>query len=423
MSEVPIDVGVERAVLGCVLLKPELFRRLQVPQDAFAQEFHRTLYSAMNDLDADGMPPDLVLTNGRLREQGIHRDADLSAMLDDGALTRHFDYYVERLKQVALRREMVRLEGECAALASAPGSQPDEIDRFRAERLRRAREIYWPVERGMEPVEGWCRLQDFYQRSGELAIGTGFPSLDEIMGEIHPQSVVTVLARPGVGKSVLGLNLTANWLRRAGDWGVLFASLEMGDTLATDRLIRILDGWTKEEVRDAVRSGAAPEEYLRLTKDRFCLFHRARQPLSAIERALEAWERSYDRKIRAVVIDYFQYLAGDPRESPYVKASRLSREMKEFAKVNDCLVINLCQVSRGEPGGKTTKCPTLEAARDSGTIEENADVVLGMWKPSAEDTAIFLKALKVRQGLVGGQCELQFSPSHMRLCDTRVGRS
>ncbi len=253
---------------------------------------------------------------------------------------------------MAHQRDVVRIEDEVCRLAQGPGWKPEEIEEWRERRIREARDRYWPLEQAMEPMQAETRLREFYQRVEEWSTTTGWPSFDEAVGQIHPGSVITLLGRTGVGKSAVGLNLAANWLRQPGDWGVLFASLEMEGTLATDRLIRIIEGWTQAEVMHAMRSGRVPSEYRRLTTDRYCLFAQARQPLSAVERGIELWQRQHGRRIRAIVIDYFQYLAGQKGESPYEKSSRLSRELKELAKTKEVLVVNLCQVGRGEAGGK-----------------------------------------------------------------------
>jgi replicative DNA helicase len=185
----------------------------------------------------------------------------------------------------------------------------------------------------------------------------------------------------------------------------MFASLEMGLTLATDRLVRIIEGWQKADIRRELLTGGSPAEALALSASRFALFSKTRQSLEAIESAINGWERTHDRKIRALVIDYFQYLRGEQGESPYERGSRLSRELKELAKARSLVIVNLCQVKRGVEGGKGTECPSLEAARDSGTIEENADVVLGMWQPKVGHEVAF-KGLKVREGSAGRQAIL-----------------
>jgi replicative DNA helicase len=417
--DVPRDQELERAVLHSIMVKPELLRRLSLPEGVFFQPKHRAVYNAMNNCDADGYPPDLVNVCANMRANGADERsiAYAASILDTGAVSRYAESYAERIKRLAYRRAVLRVEADCIEMAQRPSADAEDIERFRRREMDQAREDYWPPDRAMEPEEGWHRLREFYGRVEDLAISTGFDSLDAIMGDLHPQSVVTVLARPGVGKSVLGLNLVANWLLRRPNWGVLFASLEMGDTLAVDRLVRIMEGWYKAEIVHHARTNVDPPQYTALAPGRLCWFTQARRPLSAIEFAMDDWERRHDRKIRVVVIDYFQYLAGGPSESAYERSSRLSRELKEFAKTRDCVVVNLCQVKRGEEGGGATKCPSLEGARDSGTIEENADVLLGMWKPNPVESRLFLRALKARQGAPGRQAELLFAPENFRLSD------
>ena len=416
-STLPHDAHVEKALLACLFLKPELLRRCDLDVEAFYDPLHRVVYQTLLDLDQDGYPPDMPLVVSRIQSStDENRAPEIAAFLDVCAVTFNFDSYLDRLKRVAYQRALVMIEEETCKLAQS--AAPEEVEAQRERRIRKARERYWPGETAMEPAQSEAKLREFYNQTRNWSVETGWPSVDSVIGPLHPGTVITALARPGVGKSALGLNLAANWLRTEAEWGVLFASLEMEETLATDRLMRILQGWSQREVMNAMRTGIEPTEFRRLTANRFCLFAQARQPLSAIERSVEIWERRHARRIRAVVIDYFQYLAGDRRESPYERSARLSREVKEFAKTRELLVVNLCQVSRGEAGGQGTSCPSLEGARDSGTIEENADVLIGLWRPKDQPNSLMLKVLKARSGPVGGKAEIAFEADTMRLVET-----
>jgi replicative DNA helicase len=413
IANLPHNVDIERVVLSTLLSFGDYVRRVDLPSEVFHIPRHKQAYELMLEMAEEGDPIAYVSFKARL----------VLELTDPLPSTKHVCWYAERLRRYAYQRSVMEIERKAFDIAQQPTTDPDGIESVRDEAIREARERYWPPESASEPDEAREELRAFYQRCESLNLGTGFPSLDQAVGEIHPATVITILARPGVGKSVLGLNLVSNWLHQNADWGVMFCSLEMGRTLATDRLIRIMEGWTVDNVKHAMRSGKQPAVYNRLTASRYSVFAQPGQPLPAIETSLAMWERRHGRKIRAVVVDYFQYLKGETGESPYQKASRLSRELKEFAKRRDCLVVNLCQVSRGKPGGEGSKCPSLEAARDSGTIEENADVLIGMWRPKPDDPTLMLKVVKARQGIPGRTAELLFDPETMRLSDGLAPRA
>jgi len=420
IANLPHNADIERVVLSTLLTYGESVRRIDLPSEVFHLPRHKQACELMLEMAEDGEPIDYVTFKAKLEDRGTPPEKAKGLVLeftDPLPSTKHVFWYAEKLRRYAYQRRVMEIESKAYDMAQRPTTDPDGIESARDEAIREARERYWPPESASEPGEAREELRDFYQRYETMNLSTGFPALDDVVGEIHPATVMTILARPGVGKSALGLNLVANWLRQPAEWGVMFCSLEMGRALATDRFIRIMEGWTITEVKHAMRSGKQPEHYNRLTQDRYCIFAHAGQPLSAIEKSLAMWEKRHGKRIRAVVLDYFQYLAGGKSEAPYEKASRLSREIKEFAKRHDCLVVNLCQVSRGKAGGQGNKCPSLEAARDSGTIEENADILVGMWRPKPDDPTLMLKVLKARQGMPGRTAELQFSPENMRLCD------
>lgn len=415
-DNLPHEPEIEAAVLGSILLRPELIRQADFPSSAFYSPTHRAIYEAMLQLDEDGQPVDPRLLRALLRDAKPDIHVRLGALLD-GGFTRsmHFPSYCDQIRKVAYRREVVKIEAAVREMAAERRMDANEIETERDKLVAMAREEYWPVDRSMDPLHAEDRLRDFYQRIEEWSVTTGYDALDLAVGDLYPGMVVTILARPGIGKSLLALNMVARWLARPSEWGVMFASLEMGDTLATDRLIRIVEGWDKATMTNAMRSGRPPVLYRERTAKRYSLYVAKGSSLAQIEAAMLDWQRSHGAPVRVLVIDYFQYLKGERGESLYEKGSRLSRELKEMAKGNDLVIFNLCQVKRGEEGGKGYDCPTLEAARDSGTIEENADVVLGMWRPKQPEQTVSLRGLKVRQGEAGKRCDLFYDVDTGRL--------
>ena len=413
------DSKLEAVVISSLVAFSDMFQRSTVGRECFFAPKSKQLWDVLTSMQKDGTGIDPVTVHSVCRERyGDDRARDLIAFAVDPVVSRrHLSFYEDRLKRIALKRRLIAIEDSLQKKLAAPGLDPDQIDQERASQVKDARETYWPTAADTDPLAAEEELRAYYQRYEELRFTLGWPSLDNAIGRIYPSSVLTILARPGIGKSALGLNIAANWLRQDQSWGVMFCSLEMGKTLATDRIIRVMQDWGGMEIRHAMTSGGTPDEYRRMCEARYAIFADSRQSLENISEAADRWERRTGRKLRAFVLDYFQYLSGQGNETSYQKASRLSRELKEFAKDRDALVVNLCQVGRGEAGGRGKECPSLEAARDSGTIEENADIVLGMWRKEPESNSIHFQVLKNRQGPAFGSAVLEFKPDTMTMLD------
>jgi hypothetical protein len=162
--DVPRDQELERAVLHSIMVKPELLRRLSLPEGVFYAPKHRAVYNAMNNCDADGYPPDLVNVCANMRANGADERsiAYAASILDTGAVSRYAESYAERIKRLAYRRAVLRVEADCIEMAQRPSADAEDIERFRRREMDQAREDYWPPDRAMEPEEGWNRLREFY---------------------------------------------------------------------------------------------------------------------------------------------------------------------------------------------------------------------------------------------------------------------
>lgn len=419
----------EQAVLACVMLKPALLDRVDLPPEAFLRPRFRQVYEAMLKLQERKLAADAVLIAGVLTDGGMEKQQAvmLVALIFDGwAHTRGFEHYVAEMRESAYRARLEEIESLTKLDAANPLLTPDAIEEFRSDRVRQARLAYG-IGSSIETAESSTeQLRSFYRTYDQRAIPTGFRSLDNQLGEIHPGSVLTILARPGIGKSNIGLNLVANWLALCADWGSLFYSLEMPSTLATARIIRIVEGWSRYDLRHKMLSGVEPKQFLS-TGDRYALAAKGAMTVGELEQNLDRAGRLLGKPIRACVVDYFQYLRGSAgKQSAYERASMLSGQLKELAKDRDCLVVLLSQVGRGEAGGGGYGCPSLEAARDSGTIEENADFLLGLWRPDRAPNfaksgephmlgKLCIRILKGRNGGQGHESVLGFDEDSLRM--------
>ncbi|MBI4489925.1 MAG: AAA family ATPase [Deltaproteobacteria bacterium] len=249
----------------------------------------------------------------------------------------------------------------------------------------------------------------------------GWPEVDEALRGIAPGEVLTVIAKSGVGKSVVLQNTLRNIARQQPDTVSLFCSLEQPLAQCFERYSQmslglegrvIEDRWTRgEAVADMVAKVSQELGPNTLTCGRGGL------SMVQVEQALEAAKEKSGKPVNVLAIDYLGMLdTNDLDRNLYAAVSKAARRIKSLAKEHDLAVILLCQVSRasGEAGNTPL---TLSSARESGAIEESADFLLGLYRPEARGDKQFLaiQVLKNRKGAYGIEFEYEFDPRSLRV--------
>jgi replicative DNA helicase len=283
-------------------------------------------------------------------------------------------------------------------------------------KLQEIKEQYFPAHRstGRERLVALLEKVQADMRAENLC--TGYQEFDEIVGRLVPGSVLTIIGCAGTKKSMLASNIIVNHLNRNKDYAVMFVSAEMPATLAFERMTRQRCGLTESQYSKAVTEDESlPEDWLTLFNERCDLYDKGPSPKDIRERKA-LWEQTNKREIKIIVIDYLQYLQPEPGEKPYQKTSRLTREIKELAKATDCLIVMLSQVRRRGKDDSQYRAPGIEHARDSGTIEENADSLVSIWLDKDDKAILHFKSLKVRSGgRQGDDGHLIFNPITLRI--------
>lgn len=231
----------------------------------------------------------------------------------------------------------------------------------------------------------------------------GYPRLDKLLRGIRPGQVCGIMARAGVGKTLIACNVIHNIYRREDSHPVLFFSLEMPAAEIAARLFAIDNQTSPESVEQyfsEAMSDPVVKRWLGLY-GQFLIDDETSPPLAKIEQRYAEAERILGRSIPLIVIDYLG-LISSPGNSPYERVSNIARGLKNTAKRLNCAVLVLIQTSRA--GGNGGEPVTLEQGRDSGAIEEACDFLLGVWRPelSAKDRGnsgdMELAILKNRHG-------------------------
>ena len=275
-------------------------------------------------------------------------------------------------------------------------------------------------------------LADAYLlRAGQAhhRLALGYPELEAVLRGFAPGEVCTILARPGVGKTALGLNLLARMAVPAQLPALMF-SLEQQGAEVLERIVSLVTGWPGREVEQRARD-EDPELTARLAEvcerwwsvvivDRPCTLEQIDRRLTEA-RAGQLWAEP----LRLVVVDYLGMVGqARPGGSLYEATSRTARELKNFAKRHRVALVLLCQVDR--EGGNGGEPITLKMARDSGAIEEAADYVLGLWRPELGEGLtkeerrerrgqFVVRVLKNRSGQAPKTVTLHFDPTSLRI--------
>ncbi|OSC40309.1 replicative DNA helicase [Mycobacterium decipiens] len=394
----PQDLAAEQSVLGGMLLSKDaiadVLERLR-PGD-FYRPAHQNVYDAVLDLYGRGEPADAVTVAAELDRRGLLRRIGgapyLHTLISTVPTAANAGYYAGIVAEKALLRRLVEAGTRVVqyGYAGAEGADVAEVvDRAQAE-------IYDVADRRLS--EDFVALEDLLQptmdeidaiaSNGGLARGvpTGFTELDEVTNGLHPGQMIIVAARPGVGKSTLGLDFMRSCSIRHRQASVIF-SLEMSKS---EIVMRLLSAEAKIKLADMRSGRMSDDDWTRLARrmseiSEAPLFIDDSPNLTMMEIRAKARRLRQKANLRLIVIDYMQLMtSGKKHESRQVEVSEFSRHLKLLAKELEVPVVAISQLNRG-PEQRTDKKPMLADLRESGSLEQDADVVILLHRPDAFD--------------------------------------
>ena len=394
----PNDIEAERAVLGCLLLDAEAvhaIRDVLRPEDFYAEK-HQQLYRAAVALADRGEPIDMLTLPDQLeRSSGVGRAggmdyiAELTLVVPSAASVKH---YAEIVMAHAQRRRLISAGGEVTRLGF-------DLSRPVREAIDSAEQTVFAIgeqQRSDEathiaPIvrETWALLERrLHENKLVHGVPTNFSKLDMLTQGLQPGELVILAARPSVGKTSFALNIARNAAVLAGRPVVIF-SLEMSKQSLVQRLI------CSEAKVDSylLRTGQAdPTAFQKIAK--------AMDTLTQAELWIDdtpaltiASLRSRARRMKAqhsialIVVDYLQLMQGGRQDSRVQEVSDISSGLKAIAKELQVPVLALSQLSR-ESERRENKRPQLSDLRDSGSIEQDADVVLFLYREGMHNREI-----------------------------------
>ncbi|MGI8868968.1 MAG: replicative DNA helicase [Mycobacteriales bacterium] len=387
----PQDVQAEQSVLGGMLLSKDAIADVVevLRSEDFYRPAHQAIYDVVIDLYGRGEPADPVTVSAELHRTGallrIGGTPYLHTLVSSVPTAANAGYYAEIVAEAAILRRLVEAGTRIVQLgygsASGQGGAVDQVvDRAQKEIFdvteRRSSEDYVRLE---QLLQGAMDEIDAIASHGGTAMGiaTGFAELDEVTQGLQRGQMVTVAARPGTGKSVLGMDLARSCSIKGGKTSVIF-SLEMSKSEITMRLLAAEAGVPLSRMRSG---NMGDEDWARLARRMgevadAPLYIDDSPNLTMMEIRAKARRLKQRHDLQLVIIDYLQLMTSGKRvESRQVEVSEFSRSLKLLAKELDVPVVAISQLNRG-PEQRNDKKPMLADLRESGSIEQDSDMVL-----------------------------------------------
>lgn len=394
----PQDMAAEQSVLGGMLLSKDaiadVLERLR-PGD-FYRPAHQNVYDAILDLYGRGEPADAVTVAAELDRRGLLKRIGgapyMHTLISTVPTAANAGFYADIVAEKALLRRLVEAGTRVVqyGYAGAEGADVAEVvDRAQAEIYdvveRRSSDDFVALEHLLQPTMDEI---DAIASNGGLARGvpTGFTELDEVTNGLHAGQMIIVAARPGVGKSTLGLDFMRSCSIKHRMASVIF-SLEMSKS---EIVMRLLSAEAKIKLGD-MRSGRMnDDDWTRLARrmseiSEAPLYIDDSPNLTMMEIRAKARRLHQKADLRLIVVDYLQLMSsGKKIESRQQEVSEFSRNLKLMAKELEVPVIAISQLNRG-PEQRTDKRPQVSDLRESGSLEQDADMVILLHRPDAFD--------------------------------------
>lgn len=393
----PQDIEAEQSVLGGMLLSKDAIADVveELRAGDFYRPAHETIYDAILDLYGRGEPADTITVANELTKRGdlarIGGAPYLHTLMASVPTAANAGYYARIVREQAVLRRLVEAGTRITQLGYATdgGDVDDLVNSAQAEVYavteRRTSEDYRRIGEIMDDVTDEI-ANNANHGDGLTGVPTGFRDLDNLTNGLHPGQMIIIAARPAIGKSTLALDICRSASIHHNQTSVVF-SLEMGRTEMTMRLLSAeasieLNKLRKGNLDDRDWTKVA-QTTSRISEAPLFIDDSPNMSLMEIRAKCRRLKQRHDLKL--VVVDYLQLMSsGKKVESRQQEVSEFSRALKLLAKELEIPVIAVAQLNRG-PEMRTDKKPMMSDLRESGSLEQDADVVMLLHREDAYD--------------------------------------
>lgn len=438
----PSSIEAERSVLGSIVISPQAVGQAieilgESGESSFYVPAHQIIFNACVDLHKRNYPVDLVTLTDELARNGqldaVGGATYLSELSGVAPTSANLEYYARMVQDTAVLRSLITVCGSVSAQAYGREESADavleraEASVFELSQRRQTSQVH-PLNALLN--EGVKQLEEkIKNKTSVTGVPTGYPDLDKLLSGLQPSDMVVLAARPSLGKTALSLNIAANAAMRHGK-RVLIFSLEMAKEQLVQRLLCMVGGINSQNLRDGFLADrefpkvqAACQELM--SAEIFIDESAGLTPLELRSKARKTalgLKAAEDRPagLDLVIIDYLQlmHISGRQSESRQTEISEISRSIKGLARELHAPVLALSQLSR-EAEKDDSGTPKLSHLRESGAIEQDADVVLILSRPPLKDrtadreNVMIVNIAKQRNGPTG-KVELLFQRNLQR---------
>lgn len=394
----PQDELAEQSVLGAMLLSKDAIADVvdKLVVDDFYKPIHNIIFDAILTLYASGEPADTITVAAQLEKTGellkVGGAPYLHTLAAGVPTAANASYYAEIVYEKAVLRRLISAGTKVVQYGYAgveSGNVTDVVDRAQSQ-------VYEVAQRNT--TEDFAALSDLLQPTMDeieaidahngiaQGIPTGFADIDAVTNGLHPGQMIIIAARPGIGKSTLATDFLRSCCVQNKKAGVIF-SLEMSKT---EIVMRILSAEANIRLTD-MRSGKMDDrDWSNLARrmseiSNASLFIDDSPNLTMMEIRAKARRLKQKNDIQLIVVDYIQLMtSGRKFENRQQEVSEFSRQLKLLAKELNVPVVAISQLNRG-PEQRNDKRPLISDLRESGSLEQDADIVMLLHRPDAFD--------------------------------------
>ena len=392
----PQSLELEESVLGALMLEKEAYSSVaeMLTPDSFYKESHKKIYQAIQDLASKEAPIDMMTVTEQLHKNGTLEDVGgplfISQLTSKIASTAHLKYHAQIVAQKALARELIRMSSEVSERAYAEAEDVEDIMHFAEGRVFDISQR--SIKRDVVQIdsiidEAFRRIKKAGENTNSISgVPSGFKVLDKVTSGWQASDLIIIAARPAMGKTAFVLSMAKNMAVNYKAPIALF-SLEMSNVQLVNRLIMNVCEIEGEKIRNGNISAKEWNKLeTRITELMGAPIYIDDTPsLSVFELQSKARKLKREHNIQCIIIDYLQLMnaTGMSFGSREQEVSTISRNLKALAKDLDIPIIALSQLNRSVEGraGSDGKRPQLSDLRESGAIEQDADMVCFIHRP------------------------------------------
>ena len=428
----PQSVDAEMSLLGAVLIDEEVLADASeiVRVKDFYDKRHSVVFGAMMRLYEHHKPVDLLTLTEELKKKDqlemVGGSAYLTELTNYVPTSAHAEAYAELVAQKAVRRRLIKASAEISEMGFDEDTTTQELlEKAEAELFSVSDQSLKQDLVSIESIltESFDRIEELHRNKGQLrGIRTGYRDLDNMTAGLQRSDLIILAARPAMGKTTLVTNLAYN-VATIAKLPVLFFSLEMSKEQLIDRMLSDASGVDSWNIRTG---NLSDDDFSKISE---AMGEMAEAPifiddtpgLSVLEMRTKARRAAHDQPLGLIVVDYLQLMqaSGSYAGNRVQEVSEISRGLKLIARELNVPLIALSQLSRSVES-RTPPIPQLSDLRESGSIEQDADIVSFIYRPGYYEpdnpevqNITDLIIAKHRNGPVG-KVQLYFHPERLR---------